>query len=242
MGDLREFLLERIRDGHPLPGAVVAFNRRFPARLQAGAVVPEAAPLLPLLAEDARASSRMMRLAPFLSADADAFGDNAALARMAVDFRVPRHRLALLEPETLHRLALWCGLTLHRAEVSRLIDRDAVRALREDVGEAGHLFALRRAALYPVARDGAPLEKEDARRSLPERVRGSGFAATAACLADAPPPVAAVLLRTLPEEFSAVLRAAVAAAPQPAEAARRWPLLRMLLFKEVAPAWEPCFT
>lgn len=236
-------------------------------------VRPEAAPLLPLFARDAGPGSRMAGRARLLYTDTagpysgpysgqDAGPSSGPPTWWALDFRVVRHRLALLDADTLTRLARWCGLLRHKAEIARMIDRESVLALRAEVGEEGHRFVLRRSALLPGARDleAAP----EGGGPIGARLRASGYAMIASCLADAPGPTTAMVLRTAPGMFADALRAAVPApaspfpgpgsgpgsdsspGPVPSQAAndpsRHWPLIRTLLFKEIAPAWEPCFT
>lgn len=241
MTQCRDFLLACLRDNPLLAGAVVAFNTRVPAPpasegVLSGGVRPEAAPLLPLFARDARSSSRMAGRLPLLYADAGTAGLKPR-SWWALDFRVARHRLALLDPDTLTRLVLWCGLMRHRGEIARTIDRESVLALRAEVGEEGHMFVLRRSALLPGARDlrAAP----EGGGPIGERLRAGGCAMIASCLADAPGTVTAAFLRTAPGMFAEPLRSAPAAGGDPS---RHWPLVRTLLFKEIAPAWEPCFT
>jgi hypothetical protein len=84
---------------------------------------------------------------------------------------------------------------------------------------------------------------EDGRQDAPltERIERSGQELVATCLADAPPPVLAALRRLVPQPFAAALDAA-ALDKDAAACERHWPLVRTLLFKEIAPAWVPCFS
>jgi hypothetical protein len=162
----------------------------------------------------------------------------------ALDFRLPRHRLALLPPEIALRLARWCGLALHRTEILNLMKKEDVLALRKEVGEEGHAFVLRRSALLPIPSRCDLDEKvfpEGALLSL--RIRNSGFTAMALCLADAPAVVASMAHRCASPDFAALLDAARARASLDTarDARTHWPLLFTLIRREVAPIWAPCF-
>jgi hypothetical protein len=245
MADCREFLLQCIRDRHPVLDALVAFYRDYPQYVQPWAVSEAASALRPLFVGDAAASWRMTARLPLLWAEAGT-SDQASSGKAArpaswwaLDVRTPRHRLALVAPPSLHLLALWCGLAAHRHEIARSINREDVLALRAAVGEEGHRFALRRTAFLPGVREIVQDENQDA--PLAERIERSGQALVASCLADAPPALLTALRRLVPQGFAAALDAAVLD-KDAAACERHWPLVRTLLFKEIAPAWVPCFS
>jgi hypothetical protein len=232
-----DFFRRLVSERHPLLDAVLAFQRLFPGYLTPEAVRTEALPLLPLLREPAAAARMLDRVASLSPPESE--NDVWSL-----DFRVPRHRLILLPPDTLLRLARWCGLVRHRTEAARLIEAASVRALRDEVGEEGRHFVLRRSRLLPCPGEETDGNGDPAGMPLAERVRHGGFAIVAACLEDAPQKTRALFRRVLPREFAArfPLEPESPPAARPAKAARFWPLTRAVLFKEVAPAWEPCFT
>ncbi len=234
MPEYREFLQGLIQNRHPLLSGIVAFNRRIASRLRPDVLSPEGAILSPLL-RDEHASARLAQHLALLVPQAEAMDAGN------YDFRLARHRLALLPEETLLQLARWYGLMRHRTEVMTLIDRPAVLALRAEVGEAGHHFVLRRSSLLPGARDEAEVKVPDAALPLSERVRHSGFAAIAHCLSDAPPSLMRVISWILPQDFAAHMTNAGNHDAPVADAAAPWPLLRTLLFKEIDPAWAPFF-
>jgi hypothetical protein len=258
MNGARQFARHILRDNRPLLEAIIRCNRQFPARIRTDALLPEYASLLPLLEKDAVESSRfagrMHLLFPSVTPDGsqDVSESGTTWNIWSLDFRLPRHRIALLPPDMLVKLARYFGLVRYRDEIRRLIDRDAVFALREEVGEEGRRFVLRRSALLPAARPevregalppDAPISGKDA-LPLPERIRHSGFAAVASCLADAPHPLTERLSLTVPGDFAAYLERPQkknGGAMARDRAADHWPLLRTLLFKEIAPEWEPCF-
>ncbi|MDR2892619.1 MAG: Yop proteins translocation protein K [Deltaproteobacteria bacterium] len=255
MNPRQSFARHILRENRPLLDAIVSCNRLFPSRIRTDAIVPEYAPLLPLLKKDAVESSRFTKRmhSLFPSVPQGIFGSDNAWSvcnTWALDFRLPRHRLALLPPDILVKLARYFGLVRHRAQIRRLIDRDAVLALREEVGEEGRRFVLRRSILLPGARPEVREEADEGTLSLPERIRHSGFSAVASCLADAPFPLTERLSLTVPGDFAAHLaeagRAQMGSALRDSNAnhdtaTEHWALLRTLLFKEIAPEWEPCF-
>ncbi len=242
MAECREFLQGLIRSRHPLLGGILAFNRKLVSRLRPDVLSPAGRAIAPLI-RDERASNRLLRHLPLLAHGGDG---PAPSASWLLDFRVSRHRLALLPDETSLRLALWYGLTRHRAEVAALIRREDVLALRAEVGEEGHLFALRRSSLLPGARETAKGAEKEVPRAAPlaERIRHAGFSAIARCLGDAKPALLDALECILPADFAGHV-AAVRKSPRATSAdaaAADWPLLRTLLFKEIDPAWAPCFS
>jgi hypothetical protein len=134
-------------------------------------------------------------------------------------------------------------LVRFRAEIAGLIRREEILALRSEVGQEGHLFALRRTALLSFPTDlswtsVSPSAWLDTSVPLPLRVRRSGFMAIAACLADAPETVFRLASRAAGPELAEFLLAARRSRP----ATCPWSLLSILLGKEVATAWSPCFT
>ncbi len=221
MGASREFFRDLARRDTRLLEAVIAFNRGLPGRLRRVAGIPD---IRAFLAEGDN-SRHFARALPLLVAGAS--------AEWTGEFALPRHRLALLPPARLEKLALWYGLVVHRREATALIDRPSVTALRGKIGEDGYAFVLRRSALLGGNRS-APRGPEEA--PLAERIVRTGREALAGCLADAAPLVREKLSLTLEPEFAALLDSP--AGPDP-EAA--WPLLRTLAVKEIAPQWRTLF-
>lgn len=248
MAHNRQFMVECLRSRPRLAKALLDFNCRLPSRLRENALPEALKPLHPLLQRDLRASARLSLANQSLASpdaraeERQAWGD----ANWIFAFSLPRHRLALLPGPLLLKLAAWFGLARFRGEVAKLVRREDVLALREAVGEDGRAFALRRSALLPGLRHDAPAfltSEEDASRPLFERIRLAGFAAVAACLVDAAPSIPCRLAATMPEEFAARLLLAAKADAEASvpDAVVVWPLLRTLIFKEIAPEWEPCF-
>jgi hypothetical protein len=116
-----------------------------------------------------------------------------------------------------------------------------VLALRAEVGEAGHIFALRRASLLADGRKTAPQDAPEMKTlPLPERIRHTGFAAIARCLADAGPALLAALALVLPGDFAGHIATQQSVSADAASG--EWPLLRTLLCKELDPAWSAFFS
>lgn len=224
------FFAELLRRRSPLLDAIVAFNTGLPARIVPSALAPDAAPLERFLRETGHAAPFARRL-PLLVDGAEAV--------WIADFSEPRHRLALLPPAALEKLALWHGLVAHRPEVTGVIDREGVRALRAELGEEAYAFALRRSSLLAGAGSAPPPPKDE---PLVRRVIRTGRTAVAACLADAPPLVRTKLAYTLESEFAALLAGPRGTGkPGGLDPASVWPLLRTLAEKEIVPSWQPCF-
>jgi hypothetical protein len=258
-GSLNEFLRARMPGPSPLLHGIVEANAGALLRLAPEQIRPEAAPFLRVLKEgpamSLRRAARFRRCLPLVVQDTISADRQTALPleqggerRMepdawALDFRLPRHRLALLPGELVLRLARYFGLVRFRAEIAGLIRREDTLALRAEVGEEGHAFALRRTVFLPFPTNpswssASPSLAADVSSPLSSRIRRSGFTALGACLADAPDTVFRLARRAAVPEFAEILDAARRNRPT----ACPWPLLRILLCKEVAPAWAPCFS
>lgn len=234
------FLRGLIGENPRLLAAVIDCNRLLPERLTADAVRPEAAALLPLIKQSGKASARALRFVPLLTASGDERANEQPPTWWALDFRKVRHRLALLPPELLVKLAERFGLAIHREAVARIIGHKDVLAFRAEFGEDGHRFALRRSSLLPGIR-GLTAE-ENAEHPLAWRIRWSGYGAVAACLADAPAEALAIVTKTVPRDFAERIAQTVSTPPDEETLQRLQPLVRTLLFKEIAPEWQACFS
>ncbi len=249
MGECHDFLVQCIKRKHPVLNALVAFAHNYPCAIQEHALDETSRPLLPLFIADANKHnhSRLNKHVPLLW-NAQGKASLQYIDWWTLDVRVPRHRLMLLEPPLLKMLTLWCGLVIHRKEIATIIDRATVLELRKAVGEEGHRFALRRTALLPGVRElpvpqtvKKSFEQDDTENHLVVRMQKSGEELVSRCLADLPSPLQETLQRLVPQHFAATL-ATCAKNPLPDMSTRHWPLVRTLLFKEVAPQWEPCFS
>jgi hypothetical protein len=226
------FLNDILRNRKALFAAILRFNA--PA---AGDFAPDALP------EPARRLLREEILAKLEGSRAGRLVVRAYLLRQCGagaeaffgDFREERRRLALLERETLTRLALLCGACLYAPEASRLVRRDEVLALRAAIGtDYAHV----------VARGRLQLERSRAfftdflpRCPLPERMRAAGFAALRLCMADWPRELAGRAAPRLPQKLRAAWEETL-----PAEALPPiWLDVKKLLLMEVAPQWQACF-
>ncbi len=224
MGASKEFFRNIARHNPGLLEAIVSFNRDVPGRLRRVTGIPD---IRAFLAEGEHAR-HFARALPLLVAGAS--------AAWTGEFALPRHRLALLPPGPLEKLGLWYGLVVHRQEVTALIDRPGVTALRETIGEEGYAFALRRTALLAGPRMAPPDLPGTQAPPLAKRIVRAGREALAACLTDAAPLVREKLFLTLDPEFTALWDAPGKPDPEAA-----WPLLRTLAVKEIAPQWRTLF-
>lgn len=149
------------------------------------------------------------------------------------DFGEETRRLALLPPEDLERLALTFGVCVHGAELARIVLREQVLAMREELGPELYLYAVRRGR-FQLGSIRQFFLARDARESLAGRIRRHGRQAVVWCLDG------------WPEELRARCPGLPAGEERPGDmspAARRalWFGLKKLLVKEVAPQWAACF-
>jgi len=165
-----------------------------------------------------------------------------------LEFREPKTRLALLEPETLRMLADYLGLALHAQTIARTIVKSHVSKIKKSFGKKGYLFAIKRAPF--LLRNSAELAAvADALMSpqctraagseteLVHRIRRQGQLGVALCLSQEAPQLVQWLSVSLPETMLQTHSVQLA----PENSAILWKTVYRLLTKEVAPQWAPCF-
>ncbi|MDR3073251.1 MAG: hypothetical protein LBV01_00830 [Deltaproteobacteria bacterium] len=153
------------------------------------------------------------------------------------DFHDERRRLALLDRQTLTRLALLYGACLYAPQAAQCIRRDEALTLRAALGP-DYGYALSRGR-FQMQRARACFEGFRPDLALPARMRAAGFAALRLCMADWPPALRRHAAPLLPEELRAPDRDDP---PCDRETlAIIWLDLKKLLLKEAAPQWQACF-
>lgn len=63
------------------------------------------------------------------------------------DFGEPFFRLALLPPDIIEKLTLYCGIVLNHANISAVIERRLQEKIKDNIGQEGLLFAQKKAPL-----------------------------------------------------------------------------------------------
>ena len=149
------------------------------------------------------------------------------------DFSAPALRLALLEPGVLRRVALFTGLALSGASLRRIVLGAEVRRLKQEIGEDGYSFAVKRAPFLVGDIAGRVPAGAGGSRSDFE---GLGAGCLAAALAGHGPAVTLRLLLKLPKHL--VRPAKEPAPPLPGD---RLAALLQKIALEVAPACSPLF-
>jgi hypothetical protein len=163
------------------------------------------------------------------------------------DFTEEKHRLALLEPETLLRAARFFGMAAHAEELAGKILGEEVRSLRRSLGTEWIRYALERGR-FQLGTLAQVFALRDRHLSLPERIELHGRQVLELCCAQWPP-----LLRRRATEHTRLFRAHHESTAdedalendlsgQP-ETVRRalWFGFKKILLKEVAPQWAACF-
>jgi len=218
-----------LKEKPDLLAAVARFNAP-----EIGDFAPEALPTLPAaLLQDgtlqklggSRAGKAMIRAWIFRQLGAKG---------IFTDFSEERRRLALLEKETLSRLALAYGACIYAQEAALLIKREEVAGLRALLGAhyeyalSRGRFQMRQAAGYFASfMPGAPLS---------DRMAEAGFTALRLCLADWPEDLIRLAAPRLPCALR--LPADTSAAPL---LPVFWTDLKKLLITQVDPRWQTCF-
>ena len=176
------------------------------------------------------------------------------------DFAEESRRLALLDAPSVHRLCRVTGTALHAPAIAGVVRRDAVLALRAELGEDMYRYALFRGRyeLGGVRRFFAVSREPGSRGGVPGRngalsgPEGAVQAPLGALCAwhgvMALRLVAEGWPEALAEQFDQKLPRlpeppGVPALPEPGAAGRAeiWRAVKKLLLKEVAPSWAPCF-
>ncbi|MDR2051348.1 MAG: Yop proteins translocation protein K [Deltaproteobacteria bacterium] len=228
------FLRELLKNGGDLLAAILRFNAPPAARFFPDALPEPAARLLRegTLAGLEGSRAGRARVRAYLLRQAGADPENFFL-----DFRDKRRRLALLERETLVRLASLCGACIYAPEASRCVLRKEVLTLRAALGpDYDHILSRGRfqweqsRACFKTFRPESP---------LPERMRAAGQAALRLCMADWPQALRRRADPLLPAELRSAGNKALSC---PADFLPGiWLDVKKLLLKEVAPQWQACF-
>jgi hypothetical protein len=236
MSTEKQFFAELLHQKNPLLDTIIEYNRLLPSRIAHHAATPEARPFLLCAPSLANRAGARGPLAAFGRAGAyPGLFSPAIQTRWFCDFRVPRHRLALLPPEALDRLAALFGLVQYRREIAMIINREKALALREALGEDAYDFALKRATLLPQDANSAA---EPQTSPLERRIYISGRKALARVLGDAPAELLARLRLTMSPDFLADFDSLP---PNSGTAETAWRLLHILVCKEIAPSWHKYF-
>jgi hypothetical protein len=150
------------------------------------------------------------------------------------DFDEERRRLALLKKETLSTLALAYGACIYAQEISRLIKREEVAALRGLLG-AQYEYALLKGR-FQMRQAASHFTSFMPCAPLPDRMAEAGFTALRLCLADWPKDLFCLAAPRLPDALRLPAdTSAVHLLPV------FWEDLKKLLLTQVAPRWQNCF-
>jgi hypothetical protein len=101
-------------------------------------------------------------------------------------FDSPLRRLALLDIDGLRQVARICGLLIYAEAIRRVIARGPLAAFKDEIGEEGHTFAIKRAAFLRL-----PVRRSAASADLGAAVQADGLSCLAAWLAEEPRAVSA---------------------------------------------------
>lgn len=155
-------------------------------------------------------------------------------ARPCLDFDGIGSRLALLDPQALDRLVYYAGLARHAEEISQVLERSRVVALRGLLGEVAYRFAMNRASLLAGHLATQPPLAPSPGSDMKTRAIAAGLGMLAACLEGSPPGMLSRLRLKFPRNRSALL----VASPGERPIAGYMRLFRKILNQEVAPAWD----
>jgi hypothetical protein len=153
------------------------------------------------------------------------------------DFTSPRTRLALISEVTLQKLYFYVGAALLHERITRIISKDALNQLREQLGKNVYFFAIKRA---PFLVSEKP-KLESLETSSPDvfidliRVAGECIAC---CLSGEPVSVTRRFALKFPKKLAWHFEKKYSEE----ERAAAWAFVHRILIKEVGPTWKSCFT
>lgn len=160
------------------------------------------------------------------------------------DFTEESRRLALIDPDLTARAARLFGAAIHARELARLIRRDDVLAVRQNLEPDLIAYALERGR-FQIGSVAGAFASDQAGISLPRRVLAHGQMALECCCAAWPQ---ALLQRWRPAQIphdrggTDAVPASGEPLPDTPDFRRRvWFGFKKILLREVAPQWAPCF-
>lgn len=247
----QQFYTRIWRENRVLLGRVADFYRHFVSLAPSSALSPHGYRARQLGGTLALSKYESLCLAPVLGMDSS----------REEDFSPPPARVSLLPLTDLRHLAALAGVALLREEIMRAVARPEVQALQAAVREDVHIFALTKAATYQghahrvrqemqksqvLAPKLAPpsaleLVEQGGRLPLPQRVLTLGWWCIGGCVSAGGPSLMARMQVLLPEScaaLGALATEAEKAAELPQAAHTAWPLIRVLIFKELSCPWE----
>lgn len=223
-GNSERTYLALLRRGDVPLGLMVREFNLFPLRYAHESWIPAGWPALPVeLLGGGRVEARMS--AHFLLKLG--FTDEAVFA-----FGEPNRRIALLDPVSLDRVAFLTGTALHWEAISKVFERDDVRAIKAEIGEDAYRFAILKA---PILAGKAAADLGDhGYAGLGWAMRRLGAEFIAAGMAGAPRALRARLALKFPREFADLFLAHRPGGANP----KAWRLVKNVLLQEVDPTWE----
>lgn len=150
------------------------------------------------------------------------------------DFEYPWWRFALLPADVLSKLTLYCGLvSLHR-QIASLVDKGALRRVKESLGEQDYVFAVKRAPLLVGQKHGAHL-RWNGHFDIARLARQYGTAYFFSHFSEAPRAITGRLAFKFPRSRN---KYTIFKASQ----ANGWQLFKRILIHEIESRWQPLFS
>lgn len=150
-------------------------------------------------------------------------------------------RLAFADAQTVKKLTLYIGAGIHAAEISRLLEKNSVLAVRQTTGKDVFLYALERGKFQASALKKI-FSAQDTDLPLSEKITLHGEKALCLCTASWEEELKEIFCRNLAETLPDMRKHIGSAAQIPQEQARTvWNSVKKLLVQEVDPLWRPYF-
>lgn len=150
-------------------------------------------------------------------------------------------RLALADPATIKKLALYIGAGIHAAEISRLLEKNSVLAIRQATGKDVCLYALERGKFQAsvLKKIFSELDRE---LSLSEKISLHGQKALCLCTASWEEELKDIFCQNLAKTLPDMRRHMDSPVPIAQEQTKTvWNSVKKLLVQEVDPLWRPYF-
>jgi len=153
------------------------------------------------------------------------------------DFTSPRRRLALVNEVTLQKLYFYVGAALLHERITRIISKEELEKLREDLGKNVYFFAIKRAPFLVADKPKLKSLETPTKEVFVDLIRAAEECFSC-CFSGDPESVT----RRFSLKFPKKLTWHFDKKHSDEEREAAWAFVHRILIKEVGPAWKTCFT
>lgn len=232
-----EFLLRITEEEHPVLPLVLRFNFSLlndilPEHLLKAGITQELKEKLLLCRKTVEK----------MSIDLSWLTGDESLNEREYSFSIPSSRLALLDGDTLLRLATLTGAVVCRGEISKCILKSDRMAVKEKLSDADYNFAIKKSPLL-IPQKSLSLITDDLSADMPkaldEKIDYAGWRVVLSCMGEIVENknILGRLSLKLPEKCKEFLNS-----NKRCNEEKSWNIVYRILTKEVSSSWAPCFS